>query len=337
MKQAFKEWRPQSDSYDRIETCNQIINDYMTQGYRLTLRQLYYQLVSRNIIANSDREYKNLGGIVSRARLAGMMDWEAIEDRVRQPDSPPEYDSLEELIEAALYSYRLPRLHGQDTYCELWVEKDALAGVLRPIARKYHATLMVNRGYSSQSAMYESAKRIADNLVKCGAHDAFIFYLGDLDPSGEDMVRDIQDRMHMFHIDVQVKKIALTMDQVKQYNPPPNPAKLSDSRAKAFIEKYGRSSWEVDALPPPVLNQIIEAEFQRHLDLSKMEGVRRLEDEEKVLLKGAVEKLLDGRAGLPMVESAGSIFRCPGCFETFQDRDEVEFCAYTEDCPGWED
>jgi hypothetical protein len=119
-KQAFKAWRPKSDSQAQIDLCNRIITNYQAQGYRLTLRQLYYQLVSRNAIANTEKQYKGLGNLVSRARLAGMMDWSAIEDRVRQPWEPPEYDDLDELVRAALHSYRLPRWHGQPEYAELW-------------------------------------------------------------------------------------------------------------------------------------------------------------------------------------------------------------------------
>lgn len=272
---------------------------------RLTLRQLYYQLVSRAIIPNEEKSYKNLGGLVSDARLAGLVDWDAIEDRVRVPRHPPEFDSLADLVEAAVNSYRLPRWDGQENYVELWVEKDALAGVLAPIAREYHVTLMVNRGYSSQSAMYESAKRFrAHRYGKSGSakpgqlrdtrDDALVrslvlLYLGDHDPSGEDMVRDVEDRLAMFGVRVDVRKLALTMDQVREYNPPPNPAKITDSRARAYIEKYGDESWEVDALPPEVLTQIIEDELDTLVDRELMDQIMAREEEGKKILRTAVE------------------------------------------------
>ena len=170
------------------------------------------------------------------------------------PRLPNEFSDIKELINVALKSYRLPRWTGQEHYIELWVEKDALSGVLAPIAAKYHITLMVNRGYSSQSAMYEAGIRFCEHQENI----CTLFYLGDHDPSGEDMVRDIQDRLTMFGANLVVKKIAITMDQVRQYNPPPNPAKQTDTRAAAYIAKYGDSSWEVDALPPDVLHKLIE-------------------------------------------------------------------------------
>jgi len=101
----------------------------------LTLRQLYYQLVSRNVIPNTEKSYKNLSTLVSDARLAGKMDWNAIEDRVRVPRMSSEWGSVSELVEDALAAYRRPRWAGQRNYVELWVEKDALAGVLLPLRK----------------------------------------------------------------------------------------------------------------------------------------------------------------------------------------------------------
>lgn len=205
MKQQFREIKFRAESLERIDLCNEIIDDYLGQGLRLTLRQLYYQLVSRDVIPNSEKSYKSLGGLVSDARLAGLMDWSAIEDRVRQPKRASEFNNLEELVQAALRSYRLPRWKGQAAYVELWVEKDALAGVLWPIAHEYHVVLMVNRGYSSQSAMYESAERYKDSWLDDGDRELVLLYLGDHDPSGEDMVRDVKDRLEMFGAHLRVE------------------------------------------------------------------------------------------------------------------------------------
>lgn len=288
MKEQFKSVRFRQTSLDMIETANEIVEEYLEQGLRLTLRQLYYQFVSRDLLANTDRNYKNLGNVISQGRLAGLIDWDAIEDRIRVPKRPPEYTNIDELIDAAFDSYRLPRLVGQEAYCELWVEKDALAGVLQPLALKYHATLMVNRGYSSQSAMYEAAQRIMHESTFNQSDRSIIFYLGDLDPSGEDMVRDIRDRLIMFGVDIEVEKVALTIEQVRQYDPPPNPAKLSDSRAAAFVERYGLSSWEVDALPPPVLREIIIDAFEAVLDLQKIDWIIEQEESDKQRLREAL-------------------------------------------------
>ncbi len=292
-KQTFRYTNFRPDSLLKIEKMDEIISEYQEQGLRLTARQLYYQFVSRALIPNKDKEYKKLTALLTDARYAGLVDWDAIEDRGREPSTPAEWDNLSELAEAALRSYRLPRWKGQDTRVELWVEKQALAGVLAPIAREFHATLMVNKGYSSASAMKESATRLIRQQDEDGA-DVVILYLGDHDPSGEDMVRDIGARLQEFGVeDLSVEKVALTIAQVRQYNPPPNPAKVTDPRAGAYIEKFGDESWEVDALPPNVLTRLIRASFLNHIDVPKMDMVKLKEESDKKRLKKAVAKIED--------------------------------------------
>lgn len=289
MKEQFVNLRFSAEKLAKVAQADGIIQQYLAQGLRLTLRQLYYQHVVANLITNEEKSYKNLGKLLSDARLAGLIDWDAIEDRVRVPRLPTEFDSLEDLVDAAFRSFRLPRWDGQEYYAELWVEKDALSSVLAPLAREFHVTLMVNRGYSSQSAMHEAGERFVAK-EKAG-FISILFYLGDHDPSGEDMVRDVQDRLAVFGSKVVVLKLGLTMPQVRQYNPPPNPAKVTDSRAAEYIAKHGAQSWEVDALPPNVLQRIIRAAFTKIVDKSKMDAVVAKEETEKALLRKALLNL----------------------------------------------
>lgn len=294
-RETFKQTNFRADTLQMIALCNEIITQYQAQGLRLTLRQLYYQLVTRNAIRNLEREYKRIGAMLSEARLAGLVDWDAIEDRIRRPVVAPQWGSIQEIVEAALRQYRLPRWEGQERYVELWVEKDALAGVLQPLASEFHVTLMVNRGYSSQSAMYEAAQRLIDAAQ--GDRTIILFYLGDHDPSGEDMVRDVRDRLELFGVDLTVEKLALTMDQVTQYDPPPNPAKMSDSRAAGYVAKFGAEAWEVDALPPDVLAGLIRAALASMVDRDRMDEVIEREDRDKADLRQAVEGLMRDRNG----------------------------------------
>lgn len=289
MKRSFITPAFRADKLETIAQANEIIETYQAQGYRLTLRQLYYQFVSRNLLRNTERSYKNLGTAISDGRLAGLIDWDAIEDRVRVPRRPSEWSDIESLVESAVAAYRLDRWAGQENYCELWVEKDALAGVLEPIANEYHITLMVNRGYSSQSAMYGASLRFRN--PKHFEKDKYLFYLGDHDPSGEDMVRDVRDRLSMFGAEVNVEKLALTMEQVEEYNPPPNPAKMTDSRAQAYVDEHGSSSWEVDALPPDVLERIIRERIDEALDRDKMDEVIERENTDKAALERAAKRI----------------------------------------------
>lgn len=285
MKETFIKRSFRLDSLGTIQVVNNILDRYDAQGLKLSLRQLYYQLVVINAVPNTEKSYKKLGGLVSDGRLAGLIDWDLIEDRIRVPRVPTQYRDIEELVNSALYWYRLPRWEGQSHYVELWIEKDALSGVLAPLASEYHVTLMVNRGYSSQSAMKEAAERFRRWVDR----DCKLFYLGDHDPSGEDMVRDVADRLETFGVSVEVQKIALTMEQVRQYNPPPNPAKMSDSRAEAYVSKHGAQSWEVDALPPDVLNRMVRTAIEGTLDKEMMGRVKTREEEDKKALRRSVE------------------------------------------------
>lgn len=290
MKEIFKLMKFRKDSLKQIMLCNSIIEEYQDQRLRLTLRQLYYQLVSRNIITNEKKSAAHLSALISNARLAGLVDWDAIEDRIRQPRYQSEFENIGSLIEAAIYAYRLPRWSGQKYYVELWVEKDALAGVLEPLAKEFHVTMMVNRGYSSQSAMYESANRFIDRGVSKNKKP-ILFYLGDHDPSGEDMVRDIENRLKLFEVyDIEVRKLALTMNQIERYNPPPNPVKVKDSRSVAYSRKFGTSSWEIDALRPELLTSIIRSAFEGVIDKDKMAKVIDKEDQDKRRLRSLSEE-----------------------------------------------
>jgi hypothetical protein len=290
MKMQYKLINFRADSLTKIDLANEIINSY--DGLKLTLRQLYYQFVTRNAIPNRENSYKALGNLISDARLAGLLDWDAIEDRVRVPRIPSEFDNIQDLVEAALRSYRLPRWKDQKWYVELWCEKDAISNILAPMAEKYHVVRMVNRGYSSQSAMYDTAQRFLgqdDVKRKC------LLYLGDHDASGEDMVRDIRERLDMFGVALTVNKIALTFKQVNQYNLVPNPAKLTDTRSKAYIEKFGNESWELDALPPDVLHQLIEKAILELLDVKAMKEIIQKEEEDKEILTRVVDDILQGK------------------------------------------
>ena len=273
----------------KLDTINAIIEEYKEQGYKLTLRQLYYQLVSRDIIPNKVSEYAKLSGILVKGRMSGMVDWNAIEDRLRKPYLPYWVHDIPEAINDTVEQYRLNRQQGQDTYIELWVEKDALSGVLRSITSHYHINLMVNRGYSSCSAMFEAFRRLKRYADK--GKKIIIFYLGDHDPSGLDMIRDVRDRLEEFGVNPKVIPIGLTMKQIKKYSPPPNPAKITDPRAKWYIEEFGAVSWEVDALNPKVLHALVRKNVEAVIDMDLFEKTIEKEKQDKEKLKEISEDI----------------------------------------------
>ena len=260
MKQQFdSELRLSKANRIMLERINTILEEYRNDGYVLTLRQLYYQLVSKDIIPNNDREYAKLSNILKKGRMAGIVDWSAIEDRVRVPKLPYWVRDVQHAIQDTIEQYRVDRMQGQQRNIEIWVEKDALSNVLFRVTSKYHIRLMVNRGYSSISAMYDAHRRLRSGDV--------ILYFGDHDPSGKDMVRDIRERMEEFGREVDVRPVALTMEQIRRFNPPPNPAKITDPRAKWYIREYGRTSWELDALAPRELIRLAEEAVEELIDL----------------------------------------------------------------------
>ena len=251
MKEAFLQKRFQLSSLILIEEANNIIEEYRKRRFILTLRQLYYQFVARGILENSVKNYKKLGSVVNDARLAGHIDWSAIEDRTRNLKSLPSWNSPQDILDSAIYGYHLNRWKDQKNYVEVWIEKEALAGVIERICNTLDIPFFACRGYVSQSEQYNAGKR----LLSIAKHRAVtVLHLGDHDPSGIDMTRDNDDRLSMFaEGGVYLRRIALNMDQVEEYNPPPNPAKTTDTRYESYINEYGEESWELDALDPDVL------------------------------------------------------------------------------------
>ena len=291
MKIAYcnsKNLRP--NTRNLLDNITKVLDDYEEQGYKLTLRQLYYQLVSGDILENKVQNYAKLSRILTDARLCGLVDWDIIEDRIRIPQRPGQWNSINQIVSSAMNQYRKDRHYSQENYVEVWVEKDALSGILQPITEKYHLNLMVNRGYSSITAMWNASQRFQEQLDN--DKNCHIIYLGDHDPSGLDMIRDIKDRMSTFRIDnLTVNQIALTSTQIKKYNPPPNPAKENDPRAKCYIEEFGNVSWELDALKPQVLTILLESEIKKLINLELYKEIILEEDREKEQLEEFVEGL----------------------------------------------
>lgn len=254
-KIQYKEIRFQQKSLDLIELVNQVVDEYSAQGYELTLRQVYYQLVARGYIPNNERSYKNVGSLINDGRLAGLIDWHSVTDRTRNLRKAGHWENLADVIASARYSYNLDKWKGQPNYVEVWVEKDALVDIVGQACDPLDTPYFSCRGYTSQSEMWSAAQRF---IRQDDREKRIIIHLGDHDPSGIDMTRDIQERLELFGADVYVKRVALTMNQIQTYNPPPNPAKITDSRASKYIDQYGNESWELDALEPKVITDLIK-------------------------------------------------------------------------------
>lgn len=279
-----------------IEQANAIIENYAAQGFDLTLRQLYYQFVSRDLIPNRDSEYKRLGSIINDARLAGLIDWEAIVDRTRNVRINSHWSQPGSIIDSAAYSFALDKWEDQEYRPEVWIEKDALVGVIADVCERLDVPYFSCRGYTSQSEMWVAAQRLEEHASN--NQTPIIFHLGDHDPSGRDMSRDIYERLDLFMGGVQFQRLALNYDQIQQYNPPPNPTKLTDARATTYIAEFGMSCWELDALEPTVIAQLIQDAVWSIRDDAKWEAAVEREQRGKTLLATAARRWSDVAAFL---------------------------------------
>lgn len=278
-----------ANALETIENANRIITTMAQDGYRLSLRQLYYQFVSEDLIPNTERSYKNLGTLVSNARLAGLISWMAIEDRGRvcanmgywEEDTYNVIDGLEGQIS-------FDRWARQENYVEVWVEKDALSSVIARPCHSWNVRYMACKGYMSSSAAWVAGQRYKE--AAAAGKNLVLIHLGDHDPSGIDMTRDNNFRVDMFAgTSVEVRRLALNMDQIEEYGPPPNPAKLSDSRAEDYVQQYGSSSWELDALKPAVIDDLIRKEIRSLVDYETWVEVGNEEEEERQKLRDLSE------------------------------------------------
>ena len=268
MKEKYIEHKFNAASLALIDLVNGIIVEYAGQGFDLTLRQLYYQLVARDHIPNSQRSYKRIGTVVRNGRLAGLIDWAAIVDRTRTLRQRSHWGNPQSILQSAERSYHIDMWEHQEYRPEVWIEKDALAGVISGVCNELDVPYFACRGYVSLSAMYGSSQRVNGHPAR---QAPIIFHLGDHDPSGIDMTRDMSDRLELLTgldqgAHFWLNRLALNMDQVDEYGPPPNPTKLSDSRATGYIENYGYDSWELDALEPRVIVALIREHVEKLID-----------------------------------------------------------------------
>lgn len=299
-----------------METANAICEQYASQGLVLTLRQLYYQFVARGLVSNEQAEYDRLGDICKDARMNGIMDWDFLIDRTRNLMSWKTYKGPEAALKELAEKYHRDMWAPQFQRIEVWVEKDAAIGVIEGVCSANSVPYFSCRGYTSVSEIHSAAQRLRWHIEK--GNQVTILHIGDHDPSGLDMTRDIEDRLRMFmsrdwaglhlgagswtrgqiresmrehmagkrrerygdagHHSVYkdvvnpfvVKRIALNIDQIEQYAPPPNPVKMTDARWRSYAEQTGLDeSWELDALEPSVVQDLITTEVDLLRDEAK--------------------------------------------------------------------
>lgn len=270
-----------------IRQANQIIDEYMDLGFSLTLRSLYYQFVARDLMQNDKAAYKRLGAIIDAGRKAGLIDWDAIEDRTRNIRRIPVWETPEDAVQQLRERFKLDPWEEQTTKrrIEVWIEKDALVGAIESVCNRYRVPYFSCRGYGSSSELYAAGKRLA--YYRRAGYETLVLHLGDHDPSGVQMSEDNQDRIDMYaRQSVELRRIALTMDQIRQYNPPPNFAKQTDSRTKWYVETFKtEDAWELDALSPDVIDKLIESHIKPLINEKEWAATMKREEEHLAVLE----------------------------------------------------
>ena len=312
MKRAYCDIKFQTKTQKIIDTANTIIDEYKADGYDLTLRQLYYQFISRDLFPENRRwtwtgkrwvrdpngtknappNYKWIGTFINDGRLAGLIDWNSIVDRTRRHEANAHWDNPSDIIEDSADQYAIDTRADQNNYLEVWVEKDALVGVIERACEPLDIGYLSCRGYVSQSAMWRAAMRFK-RQEQNGKDCTILLHLGDHDPSGIDMTRDIQDRLYMFGSRVVVRRIALDMEQVEEYKPPPNPAKTTDSRYATYRDEYGDDSWELDALDPRIITELITNQAADYTDNKKRKALIKKQENERQEIRELAENWQD--------------------------------------------
>ena len=294
----YRNYRPGKEAQALIDIANGILEEYDKQGFRLTLRQLYYQFVARDYLSNTQSSYTRLGDVISRARESGMVDWDHLQDRGRQVQSYPHWDSPHEIIRTCVDSYHLDLWADQDVRVEVWVEKEALIDVVGKACKKWDVSYFANKGYLSTSSIWDAGH----NRFLMDGKDVVIIHLGDHDPSGIQMTEDIERRLRLFSrgyddlesVHVEVKRIALNLDQIEQYKPPPNPAKQTDTRYQQYVDRFGiEESWELDALDPNTIVDLVDKTIYGIVDMSKWIDLHQLQEEHRNQLQIVSSKWKD--------------------------------------------
>jgi len=277
-----------------VQSVKDAAYDELERGRPMTLRQVHYRLVSRDDVyyRNTQADYDSLSQWLRDERLAGNIPWEWMEDRLRRPREIDMWSDLIDFMEAVRVTYRRDVWSTQPQYLEVWLEKDALSGIFQEALDEYGVTLNVGRGFDGWSSVKQAADRYGDG------EGVTVLYFGDFDPSGEDMVRSLRERLA--HPDLPnrgsepvIVKCALTFNDITDYNLPPDFTKTTDSRRAAFVAQYGDVAVELDALPVDVLRERLVSEVESRMDLEALEATKEEQRHENLRLGRLIDELLE--------------------------------------------
>jgi hypothetical protein len=244
----------------------------------MTVRQVFYQAAIRNLVEKSDAGYDKVQADTVRMRRVGKLPYDWLTDNTRWQRKPRSFNGVEEALRETARLYRKSLWSDATSYVEVWLEKDALSGVILPVTSLYDVPLMVARDYASLSFLHAAAEYIGSLDVP-----AYIYHFGDYDPSGVNAGQKIEQTLREMApmADIHFERVAVTLDQIHNWKLPTRPTKLTDSRAKGFSE----ISVELDAIEPNLLRSLVEIAIQRHLPLDQFKILQVAEESDRSLLR----------------------------------------------------
>ncbi len=243
-----------------------------------TVRQVFYQATVRGVIEKTEAGYGKVQRLLVQLRRDGEIDYSDIADNTRWMRKPTTWSSLKTAVERTAATYRKALWDDTDAYVEIWLEKDALSGVLWPVTQRYDVPLMVSRGYASLSFLYSAAEAMEYEDRPC-----HIYHLGDWDPSGQDAARHIEETLRDLAptAEIYFERIAVTPDQISKWSLPGRPTKMTDTRSK----NWRGDSVELDAINPNQLRELVEKVLEEHLPDEEFAVLKAAEKSERELLR----------------------------------------------------
>jgi hypothetical protein len=252
----------------------------------MTVRQVFYQATVRGLVEKTDAGYTKVQTDLTLLRRSGVLPYDWLADNTRWQRKPMTYDSVEDALKETAAFYRKLLWKNADCYVEIWLEKDALAGVVYPVTDMYDVPLMVARGYASLSFLHSSAECLRRLAVP-----VYIYHLGDFDPSGVNAGETIEKTLREMAPDADIifERIAVTREQISSWNLPTRPTKASDTRARGF----GAVSVELDAIEPGRLRTIVQDVIERHLPPEQFAILKAAEESERAVISNFIRRPID--------------------------------------------
>lgn len=295
---ARREFKWTDKQISKLEKVKEIFEQWANY-LPLTLRQVFYQLVSKEIIENTVSQYTMLSNLLKHARIDGLISWENMTDRVRTFYSGIGWKDKNEFIEnhlnRFLENYERHLMNKQDKFIEVWLEKDALSSIFSHLTSQYCISTVVCRGFASVTFLNAFSDRV--KYYQSIGKKPVMLYFGDFDPSGAEMLPAMKETVtkEMGTNDIEFKRIALTKQDIVDYSLPHNAkaVKKSDTRYKKFVEKFGEYAIELDALPPNILEQKIKTAIENEIDIDLFNSQMEIEKQEVESLTSIKSKVIE--------------------------------------------